>query len=104
MGRLAKQLTGGGESTGMPRNQQLVGLQQLRGCGGESRVTSAGNAVDLRRVIIHVINIGFSHFNSNCHVCDLMVSSHFVNSHFVNSHLVNVDKTGRQSGKLTKWE
>ena len=33
------------------------------GGGGESLVTSAGKAVDFRRVIIHVINVGRSHFS-----------------------------------------
>ena len=40
---------------------------QKRG-GGESLVTSAGKVVDFRRVIIHVINVGRSHFSNNCHV------------------------------------
>ena len=40
----------------------------LKKGGGESLVTSAGKVVDFRRVIIHVVNVGRSHFSNNCHV------------------------------------
>ena len=36
--------------------------------GGESLVTSAGEAVDFWHVIIYVMNVGCSHFSTNCHV------------------------------------
>ena len=36
--------------------------------GGESLVTFARKAVNFRCVIIHVINVGRSHFSNNCHV------------------------------------
>ena len=36
--------------------------------GEESLVTSAGEAFNFQHVIVHVINIGHSHFNNNCHV------------------------------------
>ena len=36
--------------------------------GGESLATFSRKAVDFRRIIIHVINIGRSQFSDDCHV------------------------------------
>ena len=46
--------------------------------GGESLVTSAGKAVDFRCIIIHVINVGRSHFSNNCHVITVMQCRYYI--------------------------
>ena len=40
--------------------------------GGGSLVIFARRAVDFRRVIIHVLNVGHSHFSNNCHAISVL--------------------------------
>ena len=51
-----------------PHPQALSSKKGGWGGVGESLVTSARKAVDFWHIIIHVINVGHSHFSNNCHV------------------------------------